>query len=128
MEIQGLVISESGNVPGTEYRVRQISHYQFRINGRIDIFPKSKKYHDIVTNHRGFYEDTDMAEKFPPNNYGSLLDLLQKRIGDPSNVHNDRACSECGLEESVAWRNVFKRKLCDECYARSVGVLQDKVS
>lgn len=119
METEFPSIQASGFVPGTEYRILAVNHYQFRINGWIDIFPKSGKYHDIVTNDRGFYRDPDMAEKFPPNNYRSLLELLQKRIGDPSNVHNDKACSLCGREELVSWRNRFKRKLCDECYTQT---------
>lgn len=35
--------------------VRLNSNYQIRINNRIDVFPTSKKYHDIKKNKRGEY-------------------------------------------------------------------------
>lgn len=39
------------------YSVKQMTEYQFRIKGRVDVFPIHNRYHDIKTNERGGYRD-----------------------------------------------------------------------
>jgi len=35
--------------------ITQIKEYQFRINDTIDLYPLSRKFHDIKTKERGYY-------------------------------------------------------------------------
>lgn len=35
------------------YEIRKITPYQFRINGRLDIYPSNKRFHDIRDMRRG---------------------------------------------------------------------------
>lgn len=35
--------------------VQKLTDYQYRINSRLDIYPRNKRYHDIKTNKRGSY-------------------------------------------------------------------------
>lgn len=37
------------------YAVRELTPYQFRIDGRLDLYPIHKRWHDIKTNRRGSY-------------------------------------------------------------------------
>lgn len=53
------------------YRVDVIAQSQYRIEGKLDIFPKSKQYHIITSNLRGTV-------------YGSIEDFVIKTIGRKS--------------------------------------------
>lgn len=37
------------------HHVRQITEYQYRIDGKIDIYPSNHKYHILKTGKRGHY-------------------------------------------------------------------------
>lgn len=37
------------------FEIVQLTEYQFRINGRLDIYPTWAKWHDIKTNRRGSF-------------------------------------------------------------------------
>lgn len=39
------------------YEVHQFTPYQFRIEGRLDVYPVNRKWHDIKSNKRGSYGD-----------------------------------------------------------------------
>ena len=38
-----------------DYRVEQLSEYHFRVNGKLDIWPSSRKYYDIKLGRKGEY-------------------------------------------------------------------------
>lgn len=40
-----------------KYDVQTLTPYQWRINGVLDVYPKSRAYHDIKRNKRGGYRD-----------------------------------------------------------------------
>ena len=40
-----------------KYQVKYLTNYQWRINGIVDIFPQSRRFHDIRKNVRGSYKD-----------------------------------------------------------------------
>lgn len=37
------------------FTVQKLTDYQFRVNGRLDLFPTHRRYHDVVANRRGSY-------------------------------------------------------------------------
>lgn len=39
------------------YEVQEFTPYHFRIEGVLDIYPTNKKYHDLRTGKRGYYND-----------------------------------------------------------------------
>lgn len=39
------------------YQVKYLTPHQWRINGVLDIYPGSRRYHDIKKNQRGSYQD-----------------------------------------------------------------------
>ncbi len=39
------------------FEIKQLTEYHFRVNGFLDIFPTSKKWHNVKTNRRGRYND-----------------------------------------------------------------------
>lgn len=41
---------------GYDIRVVNEAGYQFRVNGRLDIYPTNKRWHDLKKNKRGGYE------------------------------------------------------------------------
>jgi len=43
------------------FSVRMFTPYQFRFNGRLDIFPTRQRFHDLEANRRGSYRE---LEKF----------------------------------------------------------------
>ena len=45
------------------YDVVCITPYQYRINGRLDLYPTHRKFHDIKMNKRGRYFDADRLRK-----------------------------------------------------------------
>lgn len=48
-------------------QVRQISEYQFRFWGHLDIYPTNKRWHDIKTSKRGGYSELySLLEKRAP--------------------------------------------------------------
>ena len=55
-----LALSEHG------YRVRKLTEHQFRVNGRLDLFPTNRRWHDLKTNTRG--------------GYGSALVIARRRL------------------------------------------------
>jgi hypothetical protein len=38
------------------FEVKELTPYHFRVNGTIDLFPISRRYHNIKKNTRGHYE------------------------------------------------------------------------
>ena len=38
------------------FEVKQLTPYQFRVNGQLDLFPIHNRYHDIKRNVRGGYK------------------------------------------------------------------------
>lgn len=40
-----------------EYSVVELTPYQIRINGMLDIYPTGQKWHNIITGERGMYND-----------------------------------------------------------------------
>jgi hypothetical protein len=50
---------------GFDIRVVNEDGYQFRVNGRLDIYPTNKRWHDIKENKRGGYESlTEFIPRF----------------------------------------------------------------
>lgn len=48
-----------------KYDVKQLTIWQWRINGVLDVYPKNKRYHDIKRNRRGDYQDIfRLCERF----------------------------------------------------------------
>jgi hypothetical protein len=46
------------------FKVEELTDCQFRINGRLDLFPTRRRYHDIKANRRGRYTAAvDIAER-----------------------------------------------------------------
>lgn len=41
--------------------VKQLTPYQFRVNGQLDIYPTNAKWHDLKTGQRGSFYDTNLA-------------------------------------------------------------------
>ena len=39
----------------SNFKIRKLSDYQFRINERLDLYPIHNRYHDIKTKERGGY-------------------------------------------------------------------------
>lgn len=39
------------------YDIEQKTIYHLRVNGRLDLYPVNRKYHDILKNERGTYQD-----------------------------------------------------------------------
>lgn len=52
------------------YQVRQLTPYQFRIEGRLDVYPVNRKWHDIKSNKRG--------------SYGDVIDFVRTFFNDPN--------------------------------------------
>lgn len=42
---------------GAGFDVRQLTDYQFRIDGRLDLYPIHRRYHDVQANRRGSYRN-----------------------------------------------------------------------
>jgi len=42
---------------GKGYDVRQLSDYQFRVDGALDFYPIHRRYHHITTGKRGDYKN-----------------------------------------------------------------------
>jgi hypothetical protein len=40
------------------FRIEEMTPYQFRINGRLDIYPIRRRYHDVKRDARGTYNAT----------------------------------------------------------------------
>lgn len=54
------------------YDVKMFTEYQFRINGRLDVYPVNRRWHDIKENQRGDYEDIfDFCKKLFRNQEGT---------------------------------------------------------
>lgn len=51
------------------YTVQQLTEYQFRVNGRIDLYPIHNRWHDLKTQERGGAKDlaTFIKERFRHN-------------------------------------------------------------
>lgn len=43
-------------LPPEQWSVEEFTPYHFRINGVLDVFPTNRRYHDLVTNRRGWYK------------------------------------------------------------------------
>jgi len=41
------------------YEIAIITDYQYRVNGILDLFPTSRKYHNIKTQKRGHYTSAE---------------------------------------------------------------------
>jgi hypothetical protein len=39
-----------------DYEVRQMSEYHFRINGRLDVWPSTRKWYDLRSRRKGSYK------------------------------------------------------------------------
>lgn len=39
------------------YHVKPLTPYQFRINGKLDLYPTCNRYHNLVTQKRGSYQE-----------------------------------------------------------------------
>lgn len=39
------------------FEVRQLTPYHYRVEGRLDLYPKRRRWHDIKTNTRGSYDN-----------------------------------------------------------------------
>lgn len=46
-----------------DFAVHQFSEYHFRINGRLDVWPTSRKYYDIKSHQKGTYHDLERLAK-----------------------------------------------------------------
>lgn len=51
-----------GELVDEGFKIHRFSDYQFRINGRIDIYPTNGKWHDVVTNKRGSFRGQNVAK------------------------------------------------------------------
>ncbi len=40
-----------------DYRVHRFTRYHYRIADRLDIYPRNKRWHEILTMRRGTYSD-----------------------------------------------------------------------
>lgn len=45
-----------------DYTVQKLTDYQFRINGKVDVFPTHRKYHVLATGRRGSYGRENLHE------------------------------------------------------------------
>lgn len=43
----------------SKYSIKYFTQYQFRVNGVLDIYPSSQRYHDIKANKRGSYKNME---------------------------------------------------------------------
>ena len=41
------------------YKIKQLTHYQFRINDKVDIYPTHNRYHILKSKERGGYKKLD---------------------------------------------------------------------
>ena len=48
---------------GHGFGVRQLTEYQFRIDGTLDLFPTRRRFHHIPTDTRGSYTDALMCAR-----------------------------------------------------------------
>lgn len=46
-----------------DYDVKQLTPYQYRINGTLDLFPIHQRWHNIKTNKRGHYHSPKQIVK-----------------------------------------------------------------
>lgn len=44
-------------LPEHGFTVTELTPYQFRVNGQIDLYPIHRRYHDVKKNKRGNYRD-----------------------------------------------------------------------
>lgn len=44
------------------YKVKEMTPYQFRINGQVDIYPTNAKYHIFKGNYRGHYKVGELED------------------------------------------------------------------
>lgn len=42
---------------GDNFDVRPLTEFQFRVDGRLDLYPTHRRYHDITSGHRGTYHN-----------------------------------------------------------------------
>ena len=46
------------------FHVEALTDYQYRINGRLDLFPTRRRFHDVLINRRGSYTSAfDIARR-----------------------------------------------------------------
>lgn len=50
-------VSEGNAAVKAKYDVKELTPYQWRINGVLDLYPVSRKWHDIKNNKRGSYRN-----------------------------------------------------------------------
>ena len=44
-------------------KIEELTEFHYRLFGKLDIYPTSRKYHNLITNKRGkFYSNTEMEE------------------------------------------------------------------
>jgi len=47
------------------FSVECVTEYQYRINGRLDLYPTHNRYHDVLKNRRGGYRNaTEFVKSF----------------------------------------------------------------
>lgn len=44
-----------------EFDVSKLTDFQFRVNGRIDLYPMNLRFHNLATDERGFYPNDGMG-------------------------------------------------------------------
>jgi hypothetical protein len=66
------------------FDIREITPYQFRIDGRLDIFPVHNRFHDIKTDERGGFKNIKTF----------VFDHLKKKEGSAPDWES--SCSGCG--------------------------------
>lgn len=42
-----------------DFQVHQFSEYHFRIGGRLDVWPSSRKFYDIKSHQKGVYDNLE---------------------------------------------------------------------
>lgn len=104
-----------------DYEVRDVNQgYCFRVNGTLDLYPTSGKFHNLRTNVRGYY---------PNKHAGNLIQFVIEQISAGKkqsltvrqSAHSKSGeCLFCGKEA--------KLRMCDECKIKPSYILLRKAA
>lgn len=75
---------EIENLEKLGYKIQQFSDFQFRVNGVLDLYPTSNRFHFLPNNKRGGYSNTQevckkWCSRIPANNPKAELTKHRKR-------------------------------------------------
>lgn len=91
-----------------DYTVRDINQgYCFRVNGTLDLYPTNGKFHNLITNVRGRYPNTDAGKLIQ-----FVVEQMSNGLKATRQVHSGAdsrsgKCLFCGKEANL--------RMCAEC-------------